>query len=561
MSNFRQTPGAKIVPLNIVDGSNFSIYKKISSSRTQNMYPLNDDWLVNFPGYKKAAAATPQASIGRGQFVSNRSNVIVAVIGGGVFVFDTVLGFTQVLGPDILSTQSGEVYMDENLNSQICIVDGQNAYILDLVKPYTLTIQTGGPLGSTLIPGYVRFHDTFFLIGNALAEANGAQWWAFSFATQQTISATTQLALQTKPDYALAIVPIPSQSSNVLVMGRTVCEVHNHIGGVQNYRRNQSTSIDFGVLSLGTIASNDKYIVWLGINESNAPGILVFSGQSAERISTAGIDNVLSQIKKPKQSTAFFFQENGHLFYQISFTNVQDNLTLCYDFSTEKFIHLTDQNQNFHPAIDVVRFNQKSYFLSIKNGALYELATKYTNIDENIVGSSNALYDSTLLHAIPRCRVIESIRRGDSSRFITSSVVFTMAQGDDERVTGLSIAQQQPNLIVTEDDFIPPNAPIITENGDFLISETLTDYPLSPTALSNYLPPVQLNYRGRVDMAFSLDSGTTFSNFVPRYLNAIGNRENMITYEGLGRANDLTLQIWFWTLSSVIVSNGEAQIY
>lgn len=560
MANFIETPNSTEVPVKIVDGSNFGVRKKISSSFTQNLY-VDQDWLIDFPGYKKLAEVNAIDLRGRGQYFSARSNVVVTVIGGGVFVFDQTFGYTQVLGPDILTTQSGEVFMDENLNSQVAIVDGQNIYILSLVLPYSLTRQTGGPLGSNLVPGYVRFHDTFFLIGNALQEANGAQWWAYSYATPTTIAATTQLALQTKPDYAKAIIPIPGQADNVLVMGANVCEVQNHVGGTQNYRRNQSTSVDYGVLSLGTIAANDKYIVWLGVNQANSPAIMVFSGQNASRVSTSGINYILSQIKFPKQSTAFFQQINGHLFYQITFFNAADDLTLAYDFNTDKFYNLTDEKGLNHPAMDVVFFNNKAIFLSRKNGKLYQISTNYTFIDENIVPLGHQDFVRSDLHVIPRIRITESVRKGDSGRFIVNAFTFTMAQGDDELVTGLSIAQITPNLLITEDNFVPPNAPIITENGNFMISEQATNYPLPPYELAQYLPPVQLNYRGRVDMAFSLDSGTTFTNIVPRYLNPIGDRENIITYNKLGRANDMTIRLAFWTLSSVIVSDGVMQIY
>ncbi len=530
---------------------------------------ISDDWLVNYAGYKKILSPAGTIAQGRGLFHSTRSDVMVAVIGGNVYVIDKTLGVTQVTGPDTLATESGEIVMDENLNAQVAIVDGLNAYILNLTLPYTLTKQTGGPLDPTvgppalpaqLIPNYVAFHDTFFLIGNANTTANGAQWYAYSYASPTTISMTTQLALQTKPDYAVAIKPIPSQGNSVLVFGTTVCEIQVNVGGAQNYRRQSTINVDFGCLSIATIASSDQYIVWLGVNQSNSPAIMVFHGQSAVPISTDGIDFVLGRIQFPADSTALFYRQDGHLCYQLTFFNPVDNLTLAYDFQTQKFFHLSDQKENFHPAVQAVYFNNTTYFLSLVNGSIYEMNTDITVIDENLVTPISPDYDLDLVYDIPRTRICESIRRADSARFIANSFVFTMAQGDDPYVTDLSIISGLPNPIITEDAFAPPNVDVITEQGITVVMEHNTA-PITPGSITPFISPTNLVYIPRVDMTVSKDAGTVFGNTVSRNLHAIGNRQNIITFGNLGRANDLTIKLRFWGRGSFVVGNGEVQIY
>lgn len=522
---------------------------------------VSDGFLVSWPGYKKKIEPSI-LSRGRGLFHSTRSNVLVQIIGSKVSVVDINLSVTEV--PGNLATQSGEVYMDENLNAQVCIVDGTNMYILNLTVPYTLTAQTGGPLGSTLIPNYVRFHDTFFLIGNGNLTADGAKWWAYSYASATTITPTTQLALQTKPDFALAIIPIPSAANNVLVMGSTVCEVQQNIGGTQNYRRSQSVNVDYGCLSVATIASSDKHIVWLGVNADNGPALMKFEGNQAVTISTDGISNLLSHIKYPGQSTAFFRRISGHLIYQISFFNSEDNISLAYDFNEDKFYHVTDQYQGCHPAVNVVNFNLKDYFLSFKNGGLYETALDITFIDENIaLNALNNTYNPDKLFTIPRMRITDDVSQGDTGRFRGNSFVFPLIQGNDEAFTELDLFERWPNLLVTEDNFMPPNDPIITENGQYMISEQLNITPPVGLAgeLAPYLPPVSVGYRPRVDASISIDDGVTFGNIVSRGLNPLGKRKNIITYGNMGACNVLTIKLQFIGLAEFIVGNGQVQVY
>ena len=68
MSSTRVTPNSEQVKVNVVGGSNFGLYNKISPARTYNMYvttagtPDGDDfeaWLVNFPGYRRVLNLLP----------------------------------------------------------------------------------------------------------------------------------------------------------------------------------------------------------------------------------------------------------------------------------------------------------------------------------------------------------------------------------------------------------------------------------------------------------------------------------------------------------------------
>ena len=241
----RVTPNSQKAEVKIVGGSTFGRYRKISSEKTYNMF-ISDGWLINTAGYQKVAEIL---SFGEGRVIynSSRGKFLLVVINSFVYTLNEGL---SPLFIGRLSTDNGPVYVDENLNSQICIVDGVNAYIYNYSIPTPgLTVQTG--LG-TLVPGYVEYHNTFFLFGNASKTVNGAAWYAYQYATPTTIVQATpgQFALQTKPDYALAVLRIPGQSANVLVIGSIVSEIWTQIGGTQNYRRANTISIDYGCVSV-----------------------------------------------------------------------------------------------------------------------------------------------------------------------------------------------------------------------------------------------------------------------------------------------------------------------
>lgn len=520
---------AQQVPVNVVGSSTFGRYPKISLELTYNMF-ISDDWLVNYAGFQKVVIILPNGE-GRALFHSVRGQFLIAVVSSAVYKLQANLA-PQFIGT--LETTSGEVFIDENLSSQICIVDGQAAYIYNYISN-TLTVQTLTFLGNPIIPSYVSYHNTFFLIGSSTISINSQNWYAFQMASPTTISLNTQFSLQTKPDSAIAVKRVPGKGNNVLVFGTTVAEVWTQIGGIENYRRVQSFNIDSGVVSVSTIAANDQFVVWLGQNENNSPVIFVSDGASIREISTDGIDHVLGNLKHPDKSTAFFFKEDGHLFYQLTFFDPADNLSLFYDFTTEKFFHVCDQNVNFHPARQAVYFNKKTYFVSLNDASIYQMATEFLTYNYN-------LSPFTLGDEIPRVRICKSIRLDNSATFRVEQFTFWIEQGVTTTYLMAPSSAICDGLLITEsgDHFI------ITEQGDFILAEfgecvSIVDIP-------------------RVDMSISKDGNQSFSNIVGKQLNPAGIYRNQIRWHRMGQANEFTIQLRFWGFQRFVVKDGVADL-
>ncbi len=564
MVSRRVTPQASQVPVNIVGGSQFGRYNKISAERTYNMFittagkPEGDDFemfMVNFPGYQRIlnfveTPVNPQGilpsfwpqGVGRGIFKSTRGDFAVAVINAQVYLLSSSFAVSLI---GTLNTSSGEVFMAENLNSQICIVDGQNAWIYYYGNPApSFTLQTGGPFTGALIPNYVEYHNSFFLFGNANTDGTGAFWYIYKFASSSTISFVTNLALQTKADFALAVKRLPGQGNNVMVFGSTVAEIWTQVGGLQEYIRNPTKNINYGCISVRTIGESGDVIAWLAANEEESAVIMTYDGNTLDQISTDGIDHILSHINKPELSTALFYRIDGHLLYQLTFYDKSDNVTIVYDFNTKQFLNLTDQFFNYHPARQIIYFNGRIYFISLNNAALYQLSSDIPVINENIARvNASSTYDYNLIYDLQKERITSSIREATSTRFIANSLVVTLEQGTDPNYSELLPTASD---LITEDIFNPPDDDIITENGDIMAAEG------SVTGTSN----VNLPYIPRIELAISKDGGETWSNYVSRELHPLGHRQNILQWEGMGAANDICFKFRIWSRWRVVITNG-----
>lgn len=563
MSFSRETPDSTDVDVKVVGGSFYGRYSKISAEKTFNMFQSNagqeeeEKFLISFPGYKKVldlANASSNTSIigdGRGFYYSIRGQIAIAVVGSQVFSLSLNLGATFI---DNISTTSGEVFIAENLNNQICLVDGVKCYIYNYTLPPALVIQSASVFGTAeLIPNYVDFHNTFFVFGNRNMSAAGAFWYVFEFDTTTTIKYVSTQNLQTKPDFALAVKHIPGQSDSVLVFGSTVTEVQTNVGGLQNYLRNPTRNIDYGCISVSTIAISDTFVAWLAANEDNAPAIMTYDASGSKKISTDGIDYTLSTITNPQDSTANLIRISGHLFYILTFFHKKDNVTIAYDFNTQMFYNLSDQNLNYWPARQIIYFGLNVYFLSLSNSSIYLLDSNITVIDENIVKSGSPTFDPKLVYNMQRMRITPSIRQKDSSRFIANGLSLTLEQGTDPNYTGAN-EEAQASYIVMEDLVTI----IVTETGSPMILEGATQG-IQNSYLDLY-NGTDIIYKPCIDLAVSKDGGVTWGPYVRRDLHPLGYRKNILQWETIGVANDLCFKFKFNGSYRWIVNNAVLQL-
>lgn len=534
-----KTANSQEIPIKLVGSSVFGRYPTISSERTYNMFISSsgdggEEWLVNFPGYAARNTLVTGATVGRGLFHSVRGDFLLAVVGSAVIRINTVSSAAITVGS--ISTSEGEVSIDENLNSQICIVDGLHAYIYNYATGNVAQVTfTGNPSGVVLnMPNYVTFQNTYFIFGNGEQVPSGSTWFIYNSGydpndglTAQTLSYVQSLALQTKPDYAIAALRVPSSANTLILFGTTVAEIWSQVPTTAVYQRNQSVNIDYGCVSVSTIASSDNVVAWLAINEKSSPSIMVMSGGQAQRISSDGIDFLMDEINHPEQSTGMFFRQDGHLFYQLTFFNATDNLTIIYDFTTQKFFDLTDWNNSYHPARQVAYYNGQMYFVSLKDANLYEFGSDLTTY--NII-------DGLVDYDIPRVRISDTFRLPTPDKFRVNLFTFVVESGT---TTGVSDRAQCEGYVLNEDGriiYTEDDLPILTEQGSCQV------------------------FKPRIDLTISKNGGITWSNTVPYTMHNTANYRAQPRFDRLGFCNQITFQMRIWNWGRSVIKNAMIEV-
>ena len=538
------TTDTQDIPVRIVGSSVFGINETISVERTYNMYVSTsgdgkEQVLINFPGYAAVLALIDGGAEGRGIYRSVRGGFLLAVVSADVFRINQLSEMATNIGT--MSSSSGEVVFAENLSSQVCFVDGSVAYIYNyLSAPAAIgtAVYNGVPGDTMFAPNYVSYHNTYFLFGNSLTTNFGSQWVIFQEDTGSGIydlAWVQTLALQTKPDFAKAVIPIPGKGNNILVFGSTVAEIWNNIGGLIVYQRNSAINIDFGVASVNTIGANDEVVAWLGINEQSKPALMAMRGGSAERISTDGIDYLLARVVEPALSTAVLFRQAGHLFYILTFFGDDDDFSIMYDFTLNKIYDLTDWDFTAYPARQIVYFDEKTLFLNYKNGAIYEINTNFNTYD-GFANSAGVLVDK--IYDQPCVRLCDTFRIPNRpEKYKVKLFTFPLECGTtpnafiDKVCTGYLITEDTEQIIYTEDGL-----PMLSENGYCFTN------------------------RPRVDLTISKNGGITFSNVVSYITKPTGDFLCQPRFNNLGYAQQFTPQLRFWGAGRKVVRDGAIEV-
>jgi hypothetical protein len=511
---------------------------------------------------------------GRGIYASSKLGKMIVVIDNRVYLvnlfFDQSLSMTfdsSVILLGMLQTSVGVVYIAENNKPQILISDNTALYLYDpTLTPTFRTIP-----GLLFTPGYITFHDTYFLCAatnDTYYTPPATNTWRLSGQNNGLIWANDAASIgviQTKPDKTQAVVRFPSKGNMIYVMGQTVSEPWFDVGALLfPYQRNNQASIDYGCLSPATVAYMDEIVVWLAGNEKSGPIIMYSRGGNPQKITTDGIDYLFSQLTTPSDSQGFLYRQDGHLFYHINFYT--DNLSLFYDFNLNKFYHASDENLNYFIASQVAFFNNQYYFISKNTGNLYAFDTIYTTYQSTELqmmtgGPSSIVY---INNEIPRFRTCKNIRLPSQEYFIVNDIGFTIESGETNYQQQLLAGYpfwitQDGNYVISQGDsnYIVDQVGnyLITQNGNYLAAQNsdLTDFDYFTFNNQENTGDGVLSLP-RVDLSISYDGGATFGHDMPYVLNPIGLRKNALRWWQCGAANDMVCLFKFWGLNSRFVA-------
>lgn len=392
---------------------------------------------------------------------------------------------------------------------------------------------------STLNPGQVYY------IGNY----NGSTFQVFlsaadalSLTNPQTVDSSGSLSttawpstssfvglLQTKPDNVQAVVRFPSKGNMIFVMGSIVTEAWFDTGAqLFPYQRTNQYNIDYGCLSPASVAYMDEVVVWLAQNEKSGPIIMYSKGGMPEKITTDGIDFLFAQLQNPQDSQGFLYRQDGHLFYHINFYS--DNISLFYDFNTNKFYHASDQNLNYFIASEIAYTSNQYYFVTKNNGNLFAFDTTFTTYQDVL---SNKL-TTPIDFEIPRIRICKNIRLPTQDYFIANDIGFTIESGETNYL---------------EQNQTGPTQFILLNNQNFLLLNGQQFNLLSLEDASTQETPM-------VFLSASYDGGAVFGSEWAYQLPAIGYRRNRLMWWQLGVANDFVPRFRFQGIGRFVVTEG-----
>jgi hypothetical protein len=255
-------------------------------------------------------------------------------------------------------------------------------------------------------------------------------------------------------------------------------------------------------------------------------------GGMPKKITTDGIDYLFSTLQNPQDSQGFLYRQDGHLFYHINFYT--DNLSLFYDFNTDKFYNASDQNLNYFIAAEIAFIANQYYFVSRNTGNLYAFDTGFTTYQDVESPTST----TPMMYEIPRIRICKNVRLPSQDYFIANDIGFTIESGET-------------NYLQQEVD-TPQNFLLLNGGNFLLLNGQNFELLAEPEGYTLDTPLVYLSV--------SYDGGEVFGTEWAYQLPAIGYRRNRLMWWQLGIANDFVPKFRFQSIGRVVCVDGVLNI-
>ena len=273
-----------------------------------------------------------------------------------------------------LNTVSGQVSMADNGTSMV-IVDGLDGYVITL---------SNGAFAQITDPDFnaadkVVFQDGFFIFNQ-----KGTQRFFISALSSATnYDALDFASAEGNPDDLISII---SDHRDLWLFGTKSTEVFYNSGAVFPFERIQGAFIEHGCAAAFSVAKMNNEVYWLGSDDQGNGIVYKARGYEPQRISTHAVELAIRQYSSIDDAVAYTYQENGHFFYALNFTNAET--TWVFDSATGMWherAYTNDGQLERHRA----NYHQFAYNKHIvgdyANGKIYELSTSvYTDEGEEI---------------------------------------------------------------------------------------------------------------------------------------------------------------------------------
>ncbi len=575
------------VPLQLVCSSKFGRYPKISHEQVFNMFQ-SDGWMINYAGYKivydKILGGT-----GRGIFYSPRADKAFFVVGENIYSVSFQDDIPIVNYVDSLNTSSGDVFIDENLQSQIMFCDKQYLYVYD----YSTSSFSSLPIDFSA--GYVTFQDNRFVVS-----CNGLPQWRLSDFLLLTINAATVINGGT--GYQVGDVLTINGGKNGTLKVTTLNGSAITAVDVTNSGSGYDAEITYGVTGGTGHGATFKFTLNSGFTPSSQQvgsfqtkpdnvmacvrmpsktGQILIMGETVTEVWTdlglqlfpyqrnsgysidygclnaatiAAGDEFVAWLGSNEKSgpvimlcaggNAIQISDDGINYRLSQLKNPENSFGFIFRQVGHTFYQLTfadpDDNVTF-----IYDFNLKKFYTLCSPSQDYHIAKKvafFNNnyyfisaIDANLYQLSD-IFNTANGEEIPRIIITPTLALPERTPFVVNSITFPIEQGVDE--SALTYVDTTSLLVDNGANFL------IDNDGDYL-TDTVEVYGYGSTT--------------RVDLSLSQDGGITFGNPKGLYLNSTG-RKNIFKFYNLGRTNELIFQFRFWGIGRFVLTDGVVEI-
>lgn len=337
--------------------------KDLNAQECQNLYvevdktgAKNPISLVGSPGCKNWTQPGGGAEV-RGMIVYN--DYLYSIIGSTVWKIGKNKNSTNI---GTIGTNSGWVDLVIDI-TYLVIYDSTGGWYttgVNLTKISDVDFPT--PSGATYQDGYhiVSKQDTDEIY--IPSQDDVTTWDATEYATAEGNSDKL-------------VKPISIQRQLWLV-GERSTEIWYNSGATFPFQRNPGGFINIGCGARRSISTFNNSLIFL----DNYGRIVKNQGFDLAPISTYQIEYLISTLSNIEDAVAFIYHQEGHTFYEISFSNK----TLCYDLTTDMWsTRASGQFDGRNRANCVVEFDNKILVGDYENGKIYEydLATYTDNGD------------------------------------------------------------------------------------------------------------------------------------------------------------------------------------
>ena len=325
--------------------------------------------------------------------------------------------------------------------------------------------------------GSVGFIDGYFVFN----QPNSQTLWVTGLYDGTSTDPLAFASAEGNPDNIVSLIV---DHREVWLFGTQSVEVW-YDAGTSNFplARIQGAFNEIGCAAAYSVAKLDNGLFWLG-QDARGQGIVYRSnGYNGIRISTHAVEYAIAQYSYIQDAIAYTYQQEGHSFYVLIFPTA--NTTWVYDVATQAWHERAGFNQGQftrHRSNCQMAFNNKIVVGDYEDGRVYAFDLDTYTDDGNIQKWLRSW------RALPSGENNLNRTAHHSLQLDAQTGAYLNPFSDDEFLA----TQNYENLI--------------TESGDFLITET----------------GIQYNPQPNVMLRWSDDGGHTWSNEHWKYMGAVG---------------------------------------